>query len=74
MSRILADRRDGGRGGVSLCGGCDDVHVRWGEFTLSVDRARFLELVRMLNAGARMLGPEPVPPAADAGRGTALVQ
>jgi hypothetical protein len=71
MSRILADRRDGGRGGVSLCGGCDDVHVRWGELTLSLDRARFLELVRMLNAAAQPLGAEPVRPASDAGRGTA---
>lgn len=74
MSRILADRRDGGRGGVSLCGGCEDVHVRWGELTLSLDRARFLELVRMLNAAARLLGAEPVPAAADAGRGTAWIQ
>lgn len=70
MRRILAERRDGGPGGVSLCGGCEDVHVRWGELTLSVDRSRFLELVRMLNAAARLLGAEPVP-ATVAGRGTA---
>lgn len=73
MSRILADRTDGGRGGVSLCGSCEDVHVRWGELTLSVDRSRFLELVRMLNAAARLLGAEPVPAPA-AGRGTAWTQ
>lgn len=71
MSRILAERRDGGPGAVSLCGGCEDVHVRWGEITLSLDKVRFLELVRMLNAAARPLGAEPVRPASDAGRGTA---
>lgn len=71
MSRMLAERRDGGRGGVSLCDGCEDVHLRWGELTLSLDRTRFLELVRMLNAAARLLGAEPARAAADAGRGTA---
>lgn len=70
MSRILAERRDGGPGAVSLCGGCDDVHVRWGEMTLSLDRRRFLELVRMLSAAAELVGAEPVRPASDAGRGT----
>lgn len=71
MSRILAERRDGGPGAVSLCGGCDDVHVRWGELTLSLDRRRFLELARMLSAAAEPLGAEPVRPASDARRGTA---
>jgi hypothetical protein len=67
VSRILAERR-GGPGGVSLCGGCDDVHVRWGELTLSVDRARFLELRRMLNAAARLLDSGPARTTSDAGR------
>lgn len=71
MSRILAERRDGGPGAVSLCGGCEDVHVRWGELTLSLDRARFLELVRMLNAAAQPLGAEPVRLRAEAGVETA---
>lgn len=70
MSRILAERRDGGQGTVSLCGGCEDVHVRWGELILSLNRVRFLELVRMLNAAARPLGAEPMPQATDAGRRT----
>lgn len=74
MSRILAERRDGGPGAVSLCGGCEDVHVRWGELTLSLNRARFLELVRMLNAAARPLGAERPGPSAAAGRGTAWTQ
>lgn len=63
MSRILAERSDGGPGAVSLCGGCEDVHVRWGELTLSLNRTRFRELLRMLNAAALSLGiEEPVPP------------
>jgi hypothetical protein len=74
MSRILADRRDGGPGAVSLCGGCEDVHVRWGEVTLSLDRARFLELVRMLNAAALPLAAGPSGPAAGPGRGAAWTQ
>lgn len=71
MSRMLAERRDGGVGGVSLCDGCDDLHVRWGELTLSLDRARFLEFFRMLGAAARLLGAEPGKPAAGAGGGAA---
>ncbi|MCR4295767.1 MAG: hypothetical protein NUW21_09555 [Elusimicrobia bacterium] len=74
MSRILSERRDGGPGAVSLCGGCEDVHVRWEELTLSLNRARFLELVRMLNAAARPLGAEEVAAPADAGRGAAWTQ
>ncbi|MBI2790181.1 MAG: hypothetical protein HYX59_16035 [Elusimicrobia bacterium] len=74
MSRILAERGDGGPGAVSLCGGCDDVHVRWGEVTLSLSRARFLELVRMLNAAARPLGPDLAGPSAGAVRGTEWTQ
>lgn len=72
MSRILAERRDGGPGAVSLCGGCEDVHVRWGELTLSLNRARFREILRMLNAAALSLGiEEPIPPAE---RGAAWTQ
>lgn len=71
MSRTLAERRDGGRGGAGVCGACEDVHLRWGETTLSLDRASFLELARMVSEAARLLGSEPVKPSAVADRKTA---
>ncbi|MBI2387800.1 MAG: hypothetical protein HYV14_17580 [Elusimicrobia bacterium] len=71
MSRMLAERRDGGPGMVSLCDGCEDVHIRWGELTLSLGRSRFLELVRMLNEAARLIGVEPRRADAGAERGAA---
>jgi hypothetical protein len=57
MSRMLTVRSDGGRGGVSVCDGCEDVHVRWGETTLSLDRAAFRELVRMMGDAVAVLAP-----------------
>lgn len=56
MARDLAKRRDGRHGGVSICEGCSDVHVRWGEVCLSLDRASFEELSRMLGEAAAALG------------------
>lgn len=68
MSRTLAERRDGGRGGAAVCGACEDVHLRWGETTLSLDRASFLELARMVSEAANLIGSEPVKPSAVADR------
>ncbi|MBI5246212.1 MAG: hypothetical protein HY923_03460 [Elusimicrobia bacterium] len=56
MARDLAKRKDGRHGGVSICDGCNDVHVRWGEWTVSLDRAAFDELSRMLGEAASALG------------------
>lgn len=56
MARDLAKRKDGRRGGVSFCDSCNDVHVRWGEWTVSLDRAAFEELSRMLGEASFALG------------------
>ncbi len=69
MSRMIAERREGGRGGVSLCDACEDIHVRWDRWTLSLDRACFFELARMLGEAARLLGAEPRRANEDVGAG-----
>lgn len=55
MERVLAEREDGGRGAVSVCGSCADVHVRWGNLVLTLEREAFGELVRVLSDAAERL-------------------
>lgn len=57
MREKIAD--DGTRGEVTLCGSCDDAHVRWGRLTLSIPREEFLKLADMLARAAADLACEP---------------
>lgn len=56
MDHTLAEREDGGEGGVSTCGRCDAVHLRWDGVSVSLKRERFLELARVLSRAAARLG------------------
>lgn len=56
MSRELAKRADGRCGGVSICDSCNDIHVRWGNWTVSLDFAAFEEFARMLGEASSALG------------------
>lgn len=56
MDHSLAEREDGGAGGVSTCDRCDAVHLRWDGVNVSLKRERFLELARVLKQAAERLG------------------
>lgn len=70
MSRSIAERKDGGVGGVMACGSCDEVHLRWDGVTLTLPRERFLELARLVSEAASSLGKTPARERG-AGRGAA---
>lgn len=55
MDQTLAEREDGGAGGVTTCGSCDAVHLRWDGVSVSLKRERFLELARVLSRAAERL-------------------
>lgn len=46
MRRKLAEEER--HGDVSVCGRCQDVHIRWGELMLSLDTDRFESFARMV--------------------------
>lgn len=73
MNQSLAEREDGGTGGVTTCGSCDAVHLRWDGVSVSLKRERFLELARVLSRAAERLaaaGAAPAPAAAPEGAWT----
>lgn len=57
MREKIAD--DGVQGDVTLCGSCDDAHVRWGRLTVSLPREEFLRLADMLARAAAVFSREP---------------
>lgn len=54
MSRKLSD--DGRRGDVSVCGRCQDIHIRWDNLVLSLKTDQFDAFARMLADARAALG------------------
>jgi hypothetical protein len=54
MRVALADA--GNDGGAWLCSRCEDVHVRWENWTVTMTRPQFEKLVRMTETAGRKLG------------------
>lgn len=57
MREKIAD--DGAWGEVTLCGSCDDAHVRWGRLIVSLPREELLKLADMLARAAAGFSREP---------------
>lgn len=50
-----------GEGAVWLCGECDDVHMRWQNWVLTLTREQFSGLSRMASAAELKLAGAPGP-------------